>query len=342
MPRPPSLGIVGGIFITGATGFVGSHLIEAVARNGLRARALVRETSDVALLKRYGVERVVGDITDPASLRRALGDAESVLHLAAATRALRPADFHAVNGEGTRRLVQAAEEDGGQRRVVYLSSLAAVGPSGDRPVTAEDEPRPITAYGRSKLEGERAVLGSGALSAAVLRAPAVYGPGDRDLLTFFRFAEKRVLPRVGAPSRPLQFIHVRDLAESVLAAAAAEAEGIFHVAEPRAYAWEEVLDLLSVAVGRKGYRVRVPAMALRAAAGAAEAIGRLRGKPGIFDRDKAREVLAPGWTCETARARYELGWEAAIPLGKGLRETAAWYRAYDWLRPLRGIGEART
>jgi dihydroflavonol-4-reductase len=325
---------VAGILITGATGFVGSHLIEALARHGLRARALVRETSDVALLERHGIERVIGDITDPASLRRAVAAADTILHLAAATRALRPATFHAVNAGGTRRLVEAIQADGRPRRLVYLSSLAAAGARESRPVRPDDEPRPLTAYGRSKLEGERACLDAAGLSVAVLRPPAVYGPRDRDLLTFFRLAERGILPLVGAAGRPLQFIHARDLAEAVLAAASSEATGIFHVAEPRSYTWSEVLDLVAAAVGRRGVRVRVPTPLLRGAAAATEAVSHLRGAPAIFDRDKAREVLAPGWICETDRARRELGFEAATPLAEGLRETAAWYRAYDWLRPV--------
>lgn len=323
------------LLITGATGFVGSHLIEAVARNGLRARALVRRTSDMALLERYGIERVVGDLADPDGLRRAVSEADTVLHLAAATRALRPATFHAVNAEGTRRLAEAMEADGRPRRLVYLSSLAAVGPRAERPAQPEDEPRPVTAYGRSKLAGERTALSSKRLSVAVLRAPAVYGPGDRDLLTFFKFAERGVLPLVGSPNRRLQFVHARDLAEGVLAAAEAEATGIFHIAEPRAYAWSEVLDLLQSAVGRRAVRVPVPAPLLRGAALLTEALARARRKPGIFDRDKAREVLAPGWLCETERARRELDYEARVSLEEGLRETAAWYRAYHWLRPVR-------
>lgn len=323
------------LLITGATGFVGSHLVEAIARHGLRARALVRETSDVALLQRHGVELVVGELADPAALRRAVATADTVLHLAAATRALRPATFYDVNGEGTRRVVEAVEADGRPRRLVYLSSLAAVGSRGDRPVQPDDEPRPLTAYGRSKLEGERACEDARTTSVAVLRPPAVYGPRDRDLLTFFRLAERGVLPLVGTPARRLQFIHARDLAEAVLTAATSAATGIFHVAEPRSYAWTEVLDLVADAVGRRGVRVRVPGWLLRGAAAGTEAVSRLRGVPAIFDRDKAREILAPGWVCETERARRELGYEAAIPLADGLRETAVWYRAYDWLRPVR-------
>lgn len=327
------------LLITGATGFVGSELIEAVARHGLRARALVRETSDVARLERHGIERVVGDLSDPAALRRALAGSETVLHLAAATRALDAETFHAVNGEGTRRLVEAmeaaVEAAGRPRRLVYLSSLAAVGSRGDRPVGPDDEPRPLTAYGASKLAGERAALSAGALSVAVLRAPAVYGPGDRDLLTFFKLADRGVLPVVGARTRRLQFVHVRDLAESLLAAARSAATGIFHIAEPASYAWDEVLSLLAAAVGREGRRVRVPGPLLRSAAALSEFGARIRGKPAIFDRDKAREVLAPGWLCETERASGELGFEAGTGLADGLRETAAWYRGYGWLQPER-------
>lgn len=320
------------ILITGATGFVGSHLVEAVARNGLRARALVRETSAVGPLKQYGVERVIGDITDPASLRRAVADVDTVLHLAASTRALRPADFHRVNAEGTRRLVTAMAEAGGRRRLVYLSSLAAVGPRGDRPVRADDEARPITAYGRSKREGERVSLEAEEVSTAVLRAPAVYGPGDRDLLTFFRLADRGLLPVMGSVERRLQFVHARDLATAILAAAGSpEATGVFHIAEPRSYAWDEVLGLMAAATGREGRRVRIPVTGLKAAALATELVARATRRPGIFDRDKAREILAPGWLCETEGARRAFGFEAAIPLEAGLRETAAWYRANGWL-----------
>nr|NIP80739.1 NAD-dependent epimerase/dehydratase family protein [Gemmatimonadota bacterium]NIQ55904.1 NAD-dependent epimerase/dehydratase family protein [Gemmatimonadota bacterium]NIU79040.1 NAD-dependent epimerase/dehydratase family protein [Gammaproteobacteria bacterium]NIX45654.1 NAD-dependent epimerase/dehydratase family protein [Gemmatimonadota bacterium]NIY09955.1 NAD-dependent epimerase/dehydratase family protein [Gemmatimonadota bacterium] len=219
------------ILITGATGFVGSHLVEALARRGEGARALVRRTSDVSLLARYGIEPVVGDIDDFDSLRTALGDADTVLHLAAATRALDDDTFFRVNARGTRRLVDAMVADGGGRRLVYLSSLAAVGPSGGRPVRPDDEPRPLTAYGRSKLEGEREVRDRTGLEGVVLRPPAVYGPRDRDLLTFFRLARRGVLPTVGPPGREVQLIHAADLASALLAAARARGVcGTYHVA----------------------------------------------------------------------------------------------------------------
>ncbi|MFP4623413.1 MAG: NAD-dependent epimerase/dehydratase family protein [Gemmatimonadota bacterium] len=319
------------LLITGATGFVGSHLVELLAERRLRVRALVRATSDTSLLERHGVAPVVGSLGDVESLRRAVGDAPVVLHLAAATRALSPAAFHRVNAVGTERLLDAMEADGGRRRMVYLSSLAAVGPDRGRPVRPEDEPRPLTAYGRSKLAGERAALDRAGVEVAVLRPPAVYGPRDRDLLTFFRLARWHVLPTTGAPDRPMQLVHARDLAGAVLAAAGSRATGVFHVAEPRQYPWAEVLRLVARAVGRRAVSLRVPGPLVRAAAAVSEGVARATRRPVIFDRDKARELLAPGWTCETESARLGLGFEATIALAEGLRETAAWYRAYGWL-----------
>lgn len=317
--------------MTGATGFVGSHLVELLAERGSRVRALVRETSDTSLLERHGITPVVGRLGDVESLRRALGDAGVVLHLAGATRALTPETFHQVNAEGTGRLLDAMEADGGPRRLVYLSSLAAVGPSRGRPVEPEDEARPLTAYGRSKLAGERAALGRAGVDVVVLRPPAVYGPRDRDLLTFFRLARWHVLPSAGPPDRPMQLVHARDLAEAVVAAAESGARGVFHVAEPRAYPWVEVLRGVARAVDRSAVIVRLPAPLVGAAAMVSGVVARATGRPVIFDRDKARELLAPGWTCETESARAAFGFEAAITLAEGLRETAAWYRAYGWL-----------
>jgi nucleoside-diphosphate-sugar epimerase len=317
--------------ITGGTGFVGSHLVEALARSGATARALVRETSDTRLLEQHGIEPVHGSLDDVASLQRALGDAPVVLHLAAATRALRPETYHAVNEVGTERLLDAMEAEGGRRRMVYLSSLAAVGPSRDRPVRPDDEPRPVTVYGRSKLAGERAALARQTVDAAVLRAPAVYGPRDRDLLTFFRFAKWHLLPTAGPPERPIQLVHARDLAEAILGAGQASALGVYHIAEPQWYPWSEVLHMVAAAVGRKAVRIQIPGIAVQWAGVVSGTVARWLGQPVIFDREKARELLAPGWTCETEAARAAFGFQARIPLEEGLRETVHWYRSQGWL-----------
>lgn len=141
-----------------------------------------------------------------------------------------------------------------------------------------------------------------------------------------------MMPVPAGPARRLQLIHVEDLAEALgLAVTAERAEGIMHAAESTAYTWETVGELVAAAVGRRARLVRLPAGVFTAAATISEAASATVGRSTIFNRDKARELLAPGWLCETDTARRVLGFDARIPLGRGLRETAQWYRAEGWL-----------
>jgi nucleoside-diphosphate-sugar epimerase len=323
------------LLITGATGFVGSHVAEAVAGRVPRIRALVRSSSRRHHLEQLGIEPVLASLEDAGSVRRAVEGADVVVHMAAALRAGSEKEFARVNAQGTTAVagaIRAAARP--PRRLVYLSSLAAVGPVRDgRPVCATDEPRPLTAYGRTKLAGEQISAGLRPdREVVILRAPAVYGPRDRDVFEFFRIARWGVIPVPAGPPRMLQMIHAADLARAVaLAATADSVNGVYHIAESRAYEWQEVGRLVGLAVGRNARPVRIPAGVLELAGGLTETVGRLIGKSGIFNRDKARELLAPGWLCETSAARVDLGFEAAVPLAEGLMQTADWYRAHGWL-----------
>lgn len=323
----------GPVLITGATGFVGSHVVRAFVRAGIPIRALVRGTSDTGQLDAAGATLVAGSLTDDASLVRAADGASSVVHLAGLTGATSEAEYHRVNAVATGVLVNAAGGTGtAPRRFVYLSSLAAVGPTvGGRPVQPDDTPRPLTAYGRSKLEGERAVLAGAGVSPIILRAPAVYGPRDRELLRFFRVARRGFLPLPAGPERALQLIHAEDLAEALLFAVRSDATGIVHAAEPAAYTWRTVAALVATAVGRNARIVPVPAALVSFAGAASEALARIGGRSTVFDREKARELLAPGWLCETDSAREKLGFVARTPLARGLADTAQWYRENGWL-----------
>lgn len=321
------------VLLTGATGFVGSHAAEAFVRHGFRVRALVRSPARAAALEPLDVELVHGSLEDPAALAAASAGVDAIVHLAALTHARSADAYERANVAGTRRLLEAGLGAGVQR-FVYLSSLAACGPSiGGRAVSAADPPSPLTQYGRSKLAAERVVLeAADRLDVTILRAPAVYGPRDTDLYHFFRLARLGVVPVPTGPARRLQMVHAADLARALVhATRAPSAAGVYHIAEPRSYTWEEVGRMVGEAVGRDVRIVRVPAALIGGLAAASEAAARVVGRSSIFNRDKARELLAPGWLCETEAARAALNYEADIPLAEGLRATAQWYREQGWL-----------
>jgi nucleoside-diphosphate-sugar epimerase len=265
----------------------------------------------------------------------AVRDVEVVFHLAAVTKARSESEYHFVNVEGTRVLVDAmVAAQPHPRRLVYLSSLAAAGPADHgRPVQHGDRPHPITAYGRSKLAGEQYCLTAAeAVEVVALRAPAVYGPRDHDLFMYFRLATFGVLPVPGGPDRLIQFIHVDDLVEALIrAASTAEATGVYYVAEAQPYANSEIAAWIAKAVGRRVTTVRVPQWAVHVAAAASEMGAACANRVTIFNREKAYELLAPAWLCETEPAKRDLGFEARIPLPRGLAETAVWYRQQGWL-----------
>lgn len=319
--------------LTGATGFVGSHAAEAFVRAGFDVRALVRSRERARSLDPLSVQLVDGALEDEAALRTACEGIGTVVHLAALTHARTDAEYEKANVEGTRRLLEAALE-ARARKFIYLSSLAAVGPAVDgRGARAHDPPRPLTAYGRSKLAGERVCMeAADRIEVLILRAPAVYGPRDTDLYHFFKLARRGVIPVPMGPARKLQMVHVQDLARAlVLAARARAAAGVYHIAESRSYTWEEMGRAVGDAVGRGVRVVRVPAALMSGLAAVSETAAGLAGRSSIFNRDKARELLAPGWLCETEAARAALNFEADIPLADGLRMTAQWYREQGWL-----------
>jgi nucleoside-diphosphate-sugar epimerase len=323
------------VLLTGATGFVGSHVAEAFERAGWQVRALARTPERARQVLPLTAEIAAGSLEDEHALRVAVRDVDVVVHLAALTHARTEREYHAVNVDGTERLLRAVLEAAPRpRRFVYLSSLAAAGPAIDgRGVRTDDTPRPLTAYGRSKLAGEGVCLRArDEIEMVILRAPAVYGPRDTDLFHFFRLARTGLMPVPTGPARPLQMVHVSDLARALVHAAERAGEGgVYHIAEQRAYTWEEVGQLVGAAVNHSVRPLRVPASLIRGLAAMSELAAAAVGRSSIFNRDKARELLAPGWLCETEAARLELKFEAGIPLPDGLRTTAQWYRDQGWL-----------
>jgi nucleoside-diphosphate-sugar epimerase len=314
--------------ITGGTGFIGSHLVEfLLARPGTRVVALVRDPSRLKWLKGLEVECLRGDLLTIPTLPP---DVDTVFHLAGATKASKSGDYYTVNRVGTASLFKTLAAAGVGARVVLLSSLAAAGPSAPgRPLREADPPRPVSEYGKSKLEGEREALRfKDRFRVVILRVGAVYGPRDEDFLQYFKIVKRGILPRLGATAPPVSLCYVADLVRALrLAAEADVATGdVFNIAAPRPATWDEIGRTAARALGRSVRSVRVPKPLAWGAAWTAHLAGRLTGKPGILSLDKYREMTQAGWVQDVDKAGAKLGFRAAIGLEDGIRDTIDWYR----------------
>jgi len=319
--------------VTGASGFIGSHLAGSLRRNGWSVRCLVRKTSSRERLPREGMETAIGELADRASLRSALNGITTIFHLAGRVRAAGRREFFAANLEGTRNLLQAARETGGVRRFIYVSSLSAAGPSPDgRPLREEEEGRPVSFYGESKLAAEReARLFRDDFTVTILRPAAVYGPGDRETLQLIRLAARGWKFQPGGREATFSSIHVRDVVAGIILAAgrAGKNPATYFLADGNTYSWEETSRLLREILGKKACFVRVPWTAGSAAIRIAAGI--FPRSPAAFYLDKIREMSHKYWVCDISRARRELGFSPRYDLPLGLKETIEWYRTAGWL-----------
>ncbi|MBI3819877.1 MAG: NAD-dependent epimerase/dehydratase family protein [Planctomycetes bacterium] len=323
------------ILVTGATGFVGGPTLRALQREGHQIRALVRDRSRAQTLLSRADEVVDGELRDPASLARACAGIDAVVHVAGLTKALRSEDFDAVNVRGTKHLCEAAR-DAGVGRFVLISSLAAAGASAPgSPRTPDAPPFPVSAYGRSKLGGERsaaAILTNTSVKLTILRPPIVYGEGDPDLLVVFQQCRRGVLPVVGG-AKSLQItyslVHVDDLARGIAQAASAGAAcgNVYSLPGPRDATLLQIIQGVESAVGRRARRIPLPFALAKPAAWLAQTSLRAAGRASIVNLDKLREMEAGDWTCSGESARRDFQYSPAIDLEAGLARQAQWARA---------------
>ena len=330
------------VLVTGATGFIGKHLTAHLRARGDAVRCLIHH-SDARIA---GIDCVRGDITVPSSFAAALRDIDIVYHLAGATVVASPHRYRVVNTLGTRNIAMACARLATPPVLVFLSSLAAAGPtSPDQPLREDDSPNPVSEYGRSKLFAERHLRRlARQLPITIVRPPGVFGPGDPNTLKLFQAARRGINLIPGSAEQRLSFIYVDDLV-AALPQAAERGERLTHsdgaLYDPRGVYFLtmddrptviELGELAGRAMGIGSIRhIRIPAWAIRLAAGATDFSARVTMRPMLLTSDKMREALAGSWICASAKAKSQLGFVCLTGLVDGFAKTVAWYKQHGWL-----------
>jgi len=319
------------VLVTGASGFLGSHISEAAHDAGYEVHALIRQTSSRRWLKHDWLNIHVANLDDRCGLSGVLKGMDAVIHNAGATSGYSKEIFQRVNIEATKVLVEESIK-AGVKRFVYISSQAAGGPgTGPYPKTENDPDCPVSAYGRSKKKAEELLYSlRDKIEVVSLRYPAIYGPRGTETLRIFKILQGPFQPIMGLKPLYTSMIYVTDAAQAAVAALQANvASGsIYYVTDGIDYTLEYLYDQIGEALGRRGMRIRLPFWLVSLAAWWTHEV---RGEQTSFTREKVREFKARYWLASSERAMRELGWKPQVLPQDGFARTIRWYRYKRWL-----------
>lgn len=320
------------VALTGGTGFVGSHVADALRGAGFRVRALVRRPSEKSWLTGTDVEVAKGDVRDPGSLPAFLAGASAIVHAAGKTSAKNETEYMASNAAGTQNVAAAARAHAPGAHFVLVSSQAAGGPSsGSSPVCAGDPPRPVSSYGRSKLAAEEAVKRSGVLY-TILRPCAVYGPRETAIRDLFVAASRGLVPVLALGRPRIHLVYGPDVGAAVVGALRrGPRQETFYAAHPEVLDYGTIAEVLAELPSRRPVRLPIPAGMIRAAGHIVGAFSWLGKGPPVFNAEKADEMLQECWLCDVADSQVALGEPFKTDFRTGARLTWEWYLGRGWL-----------
>ena len=320
--------------VTGATGFVGGHLVDRLLARGDTVTALARSAARAAPLAQRGVRIVTGDLANTGALTEAVRDCDVVFHAAAVLGAPSEAALMAANRDGTINLARCCASLPAPPRIVLISSMAAGGPAlRDVPRTNDGNDRPVTGYGRSKLAAEQA-LATFTVPWCVVRPPVVYGPRDREgFLPLFKAVKFGIAPMFGDGSMQVSLVHVSDLADAiVLAGTLAGVESrLFYVNHPEIVTGADIVRTIARTMNRSPLPVSIPRWAAAVALGLTGMWAELFQQKSILHPDKLHEFYQEAWTADASAFIAATGWQPELDLERGISDTATWYRQAGWI-----------
>ncbi len=325
------------VFITGGTGFIGSHLIDELLKKNYEIKALVRKKSNTKWLKGKPVEYIEGDLFTEDVLKKAISNVEYIYHVGGVTFAKKKEEFYRGNVDATKSLLEACVKyNEGIKKFIHISSQAAVGPSFDgKPIDETRAYHPLTAYGKSKVEAEKLVKSFfDKLNCTIVRPPAVYGPRDYAIYEYFKSMSRGLQPLIGFDNKLVSLIHVKDLVGGFILAGEADIanSNIYFISSEQFYNWRDIGDLTKKLLGRKTVKVVIPHFAVKTTAFFSQVFGFFSPKPVVLNIEKSRELTQRYWICSIEKAKRELGFKESLTLEEGFRDTINWYRKEGWIK----------
>lgn len=322
------------VFVTGGTGFIGSHLVDYLIDDAGtdEIKCLVRN-KEKWLEGRY-FHKIKGDLHSIRTIEEALKTVDTIVHLAGVVKAPAQNEFDFANVEATEHLVRLANRSD-VKKMVILSSLAATGPSHGKPLTEEDPMKPISMYGRSKKKMEEMIhnVAKPDLSVTILRPPAVYGPREDQIYTLFKLMSKGVAPMVGDGEKPeLSIIYVMDLIQAIHKAMAQQEKGvhIYFVSGDEVTNWNRINEIAQTVLGKRTFPIHIKPNLVKKIAGVVETTATFFGSYPVVNRDKANEMILE-WVCSHQKAKKELHYKPQYSLEEGISRTLRWYKKHNWL-----------
>ena len=329
------------ILITGASGFIGSFIVEEALNQGFETWAAVRKSSSKEYLQDKRIHFIELNLSSKEQLVGQLRDHQFdyVVHAAGVTKCLNKADFRRINTEGTKNLVEALLEVGMPlKRFVFISSLSVFGAIREQQPYEEiretDTPQPNTAYGRSKLEAEQYLESVGSrIPYIILRPTGVYGPREKDYFMMAKSIQQHSDFAVGYKRQDITFVYVQDVVQAVfLACEKGQTGRKYFLSDGEVYQSTTFSDLIREELGHPWWiRIKAPIWVLRIVTWVGDKWGHLTGKISALNNDKYHILKQRNWRCDITPARKELGYEPRYQLKEGTRLTIKWYKENGWL-----------
>ena len=324
-------------FVTGATGFIGSHLVDRLLEKGFEVYCLRRSTSNTRWLDGKNVQYVNGDLYSNDVLGETIKDMDYIFHVAGILKAKKREEYEKANNLATKNLIEITHKvNPNLKKFVHISSQIVCGPTPDeKPLDEKSPPNPMTNYAITKLKAEQEVIKyKDKFPVTVIRPPAVFGPRDTEILVYFQTFSKGLNSVIGLKEKYLNLIYIEDLIDGIMLATEKENNSgeIYFICSDKAYDWNEIGSITSNILGKKAIKIKIPHSVVYGVGYAAQFFLIFSKKAATLNVEKCKDLTRERWVCSNQKAKDELGFREKYTLEESFRKTIDWYKKKNWIK----------